>query len=299
LARWFLALVTVAALRADLPAAGSAADALPTSVSGSADATLERDGDDLFLTTRSRSFALAQYARGAETPSVVVESLVSRRRRVAEDLGASSDPTGTVTLRVRPLAPDGGFGAPQATRELAGDAVEVASPAGVKVTSFGCCQQSNAETLLSLASLETLYVRSDGPPLTTYTRLGPPAQGRVVAVYLAMTPADDAVLGPDQTAVGLITVAGDERARQRIRVTLRGKTPRESALEWSANVGWRSASGALEPHVVVDPAKPSKPVWQWIIAPGRTIAIPLVDDRFDVAAASVPDGVALEALPDH
>jgi len=281
-----------------VPCAGvQAGDAGPTSVGGAADATLTREGDAVFLTTRSRSFALAQYADGAETPTVLVESLVTRRRRVAADLGASSDPTGTVTLSVRPIAPDGRLGPPQASRELPGDAVEVASPSGIKVTSFGCCQQSNAETMLGLASLATRWVRSDGAPLTTYTRLGPPAHGRVVAVYLAMTPADDAVLGPQPSAVGLITVAGDERPRQRIRVTLRGATPRETALEWSAEVGWRSASGALEPHVVVDPAKPARPVWQWTIGPGRTIAMPLVDDRLDVAAATVPAGVALEALP--
>ena len=290
-------LVLLAVLTAaPVGATAHAADAASASTSATADATLERADDALFLRTRSRSFALAQYAVGVQTTTVLVEGMVARRLKVAEDLGASSDPTGTVTLTVRPITSNGRFGPPQATRELPGDAIEVASPAGVKVTSFGCCQQSNAEALLSLASLETLYVRSDGTPLTTWTRLGPPARGRVVAVYLAMTPSDDAVLGTDPSAVGLITLEGEDRVLQRIRVHLRAPSPREAVLAWSSEVGWTTASGGLESHLVVDPARPSRPVWRWTIDATQAIELPLVDDRFDVAAAKLPPDVTLESL---
>lgn len=150
--------------------------------------------------------------------------------------------------------------------------------------------------MLSLGSLKTLYVRSGGVPLTTYTRLGKPALGRLIAVYLAMTAADESVLGKDKSAVGLITVEGEDDVLQRILIHLHGDKPREAALDWSFELGWKTASAALENHTVIDPAKPSKPVFTWKIGDQQSIEIPLVDDRLDLAAAKLPAGVTLQAL---
>jgi len=121
--------------------------------------------------------------------------------------------------------------------------------------------------------------------------------GRVIAVYLAMTPEDEAVLGSDPSAVGMITLEGEGRVLQRIRVLLRGDKPREAALGWSTEIGWKTATGALDNHTVIDPAKPSRPVLVWKIGESQTIELPLIDDRLDLAVAKLPEGVTLKMLP--
>ncbi len=276
---------------------GRATDAALQSVTGSAAATLQRDGTRLFLLTTTHSFELAQFATKGQTKTVLVEGEVAHRLGVTDDLGAKGDETGTVRITVRPITANGHFGAPLATRQVPGDDIKLESPAGVSIISYGCCQESTAEELLSLASLKTLYVRSESAPLTTYTRLGKPALGRLIAVYLAMTPADQAVLGHDPSIVGVITLTGEDEVLQRMRVRLRGDKPREAALEWSTELGWKTASGAVENHTVIDPARPSAPVYRWKIAEGQAIEIPLVSDRLDLAAAKLPPNVTIEALP--
>lgn len=273
-----------------------AADASSTGVSGNAEATLQRDGKALFLMTKSRSFDIAQFAVKTQTKTVLVEGEVAHRLRVTDDLGAKGDETGTVKLTIRPIEANGKFGAPVATRALPGDEIKLESPAGINVITYGCCQENSAEEMLSLASLRTLYVRSGGAPLTTYTQLGKPALGRIIAVYLAMTAADEAVLGNDPSAVGMITMAGEGEVRQRIRVHLRAAKAREAALEWSTELGWKTASDALDNHTVIDPTAPSRPVFQWKIGEKQAIAIPLVDDRLDLGAATLPPNVTLEPL---
>ncbi len=267
-----------------------------TAVSGNAEATLQRDGKGLFLTTHSRSFEIAQFALKGQTKTVLVEGEVAHRLAVTDDLGAKGDETGTVTLTIRPIGASGTFGATAATRALSGDEIKLESPAGINVITYGCCQENTAEEMLSLASLQTLYVRSGGAPLTTYTRLGTPALGRLIVPYLVMTAADEAVLGKDPSAVGMLTLAGEGEVMQRLRIHLRTAKAREAALEWSLELGWKTASGALENHTVIDPAKPSRPVFQWKIAEHQAIEIPLVDDHLDVAAATLPTNVSLEVL---
>lgn len=93
---------------------------------------------------------------------------------------------------------------------------------------------------MSLDSLKTLYVLTSGIKLSTYTILGKPARGRVIALYLPMTPSDDEVLGSNPTSVGLITVAGEGEVLQRIRVHLRADHPRETAFDWSYEHGWQN-----------------------------------------------------------
>ena len=274
-----------------------AADPARKSIRGSAEATLQKDRNGLYLITRSKSFQLAQFAYGGRVNTVLVEGEVAHRLLVSEDLGTNGDETGTVKLTIRPIDSNGQFGVPLAERKTPGDEIRLDSPAGVTVISYGCCQESNAETLLSLADLKTLYVHSSGARLTTYTQLGKPALGRVIAVYLAMTPEDEAVLGSDQSAVGMITLEGEGRVLQRIRVLLRGDKPREAALGWSIGIGWKTASGALDNHTVIDPAKPSRPIFVWKIGESQTIELPLIDDRLDLVVAKLPEGVTLKMLP--
>jgi len=73
-------------------------------------------------------------------------------------------------------------------------------------------------------------------------------------------------------------------------VHLRADKPREAALEWSTEHGWRNASSALDEHTVIDPAKQSKPVFQWRVGDNKAIVLPLLNDRLDVAAAKLPAG---------
>jgi hypothetical protein len=270
--------------------------AADTSISASADATLQKDGSKLNAAIRSRSYQLAQYAYGKRTGTVIVDGEVRRRLRVSDDIGAEEQPTGTVALAIHPIQPNGSFGAVSASRELPGDEIRLDSPAGVAVIAYGCCAVNSAESELSLDSLKTLYVSAGGVKPSTYTILGKPALGRVIALYLALTPLDDEVLGKDQSAVGLMTVAGEGDVLERIRVHLRAEKPREAALEWSSEHGWRNASGALDEHTVIDPAKQSRPVFEWRVGDNKTIVLPLVNDRLDVTAAKLPAGITLEPL---
>jgi hypothetical protein len=226
----------------------------------------------------------------------MVEGDVAHRWLVNDGIGANGDQTGTVKLSIHPIDLNGHFDAPIATRELPGDEIKLESPAGIDVITYGCCQESSAETELSFASLKTLYVRSGGTNLVTYTRLGKPALGRLIALYLAMTPADDEVLGSDPSSVALITLEGEGQALQRIRVFLHADKPRETVLGWSTEMGWKSGSTILDRHTVIHPAKPSRPVLQWKIGERETIDLPLTDDRLNLAAAKLPKGIRLEPL---
>jgi hypothetical protein len=111
-----------------------------------------------------------------------------------------------------------------------------------------------------------------------------------------MTAADETVLGQDPSAVALITVDGEDEVRQRILVHLRAEKPREAALDWSTELGWKTASASLENHTVIDPAKPSKPVFIWKIGEQQTIELPLVNDKLDIAAGKAPSNVTLQAI---
>jgi hypothetical protein len=149
-----------------------------TQIKTGGEAVLERDGKKLFLNAASASFNLAEFVAKGKVKTVLVEGELLQHLEVTDDLGAKGDETGKVRLTIRPIESSGEFGAALATREVPGDEFKVDSPSGVTITTYGCCQENSAETLLSLGSLKTLYVRSGGVPLTTYTRLGKPAVGR-------------------------------------------------------------------------------------------------------------------------
>jgi len=277
----------------------SAATAGVTSLSGSAGAQIETQGKSHYMVTRSRTFELTQFADHETVRTAVVEAEVTHRQMLSEDLGANGDETGTIALTVYPVISGGQFGSPLASRTMPGDAVTIEGSAGVKVTAYGCCVESNAETQLNLGTLRTLYVKSSAMPLLTYTRLGKPhAVSRRVAIYLAMTPADTAVLGADQSAVAIITWASDYAPIQRVLVRLQSAQPRTDALDWENIVGWKIGLNALDNHTVFDPAKPSNPVFVWQIGDGRQIYLPLAGDRFNLAAARTPKGITLKDLVD-
>jgi hypothetical protein len=267
------------------------------SVTGDAEAKIETDGKARYMVTRSRTFDLTQTAYLENVRTVVVEAEIVHRRRLSEDLANNGDETGTVTLTVYPINSSGEFDPPLATRKLPGDAIDIEGSGGIKVTSYGCCVESNTETQLSLNTLKTKFVKSSSVPLLTYTRLGKPsAVSRTASVYLAMTPADQDVLGSDTSSVAMITWASDEQPLQRVVVHLKNGKPREAVLEWESTIGWKTGRGPLESHTVFDPAKPTKPVFVWKIGEGKAIELPLVGDRFDLATAKTPKGVTLEQL---
>jgi hypothetical protein len=270
-----------------------------TALSGPATAQIETQGKSHYMVTRSRTFELTQFADHEVVRTALVEAEVSHRHMLSEDLGAAGDETGTIALTVYPVTSSGQFGSPLATRTLPGDAVSIQGSAGAKVTAYGCCVESNAETQLNLGTLKTIYVKSSAMPLLTYTRLGKPsAVSRTLSVYLAMTPADTAVLGADPAAVAVITWASDYRPIQRVMVRLKSAQPRTDALDWENTVGWRVGSSPLDDHTVFDPAKPTSPVFVWQIDDGKQIEIPLVGDRLDLPAAKAPKGITLTDLGD-
>ena len=94
----------------------------------------------------------------------------------------------------------------------------------------------------------------------------------------------------------MITWASDDEPLQRIVLYLRGSNPREAAMSWSTTIGWKVPNASLDSHTVFDPSRPTKPVLVWQIDEGRAIELPLVGDRFDVAAAKLPKGINLKEL---
>jgi hypothetical protein len=267
-----------------------------TTLSATADAKIETTGNERYMVTRSHTFELTQFADKGAVKTALVEAELRHRVHISEDLGANGDETGAVSLTVHALTASGHFERPLATRSLAGDEIRVEGSGGIKVTTWGCCVESNVETQLSTATLKTMFIRSTDMQLHTFTRLGKPAVGRVVAIFKVPTAADQTVLGDDPSAVAMITLAGDEAPIQRFGVHLKADKPGDAVLEWEVETGWRTASGALDNHIVLDPAKPSKPVFVWRIAKGKTIELPLVGDRFDLAAAKLPANVTLRDL---
>ena len=47
---------------------------------------------------------------------------------------------------------------------------------------------------------------------------------------------------------------------------------------------------------MIDPVKPTKPVFEWRVGDHQTIALPLISDRLAAEAAQLPAGVTLEPL---
>ena len=283
-------LITVAALTCAFPA--HAAD----SMSGTAAASLHKAGKNLYLHAGSRSFELAQFEEHGATRTVVVEGAVAHKLLVNDDIGANGDQTGTVSLVIHPIA-KGQFATPLASRTMPGDEIKLNSPEGITVITYGCCAESTARDELNLGTLKTMYVSSEGAPFTTYTILGKPALGRLIALYLTLTPEDDAVLGKAASAVGMITLSGEGDTLERIRVHLKDKDARNTAMNWSLEAGWKGTSDKLDNHTVIDPSKSAPPpVFEWKIDDANVIAIPLHNDRLDIAAAKLPPGVTLESL---
>ena len=291
---WSLAAAILTTITLAAPAIAAEGDT--ASLSGASSASLTKDGKSLYLLANSHSFELAQFLHKRETRTAVVEEQVSHRLQVNDDIGANGDQTGTVSLVVHPIDSHGLFGVPLASRKMAGDEVKLDSPAGVTVIAYGCCAESSAENQLNLNTLETMYVRSQGAPLTTYTMLGKPARGRIIALYLTMTPEDDQVLGKDPSAVGALTLVGEEEKFQTIRVHLKDKDARNTAMNWSVEAGWKTAAAKPDNHTVIDPKKPTTPVYQWKIDDTHAIEIPLNNDRLDIGAANLPPGVSLELV---
>jgi hypothetical protein len=267
-----------------------------STLKGDASASLTRGGKHLYLHAGSHTFELAQFVDRGAVRTVVVEGAVAHKLLVNDDIGANGDQTGQVTLVIHPIDSHGLFAAPLASRAMAGDQIKLDSPSGVKVITWGCCAESNAINQLNLATLKTMYVQSDGAPLSTYTILGKPAKGRLIALYLTLTPEDHDVLGKEPSAVGMITLVDDDDTLQRIRVHLAGKDARNNAMNWSLEAGWKGTSATLDNHTVIDPAKPSTPIYEWKIDDTNAIELPLRSDRLDVSAAKLPPGVTLESL---
>ena len=265
-------------------------------LSGTATASLNKDGKHLYLHAGSHNFELAQFEDHRATRTVVVEGAVEHKLLVNDDIGANGDQTGTVSLVIHPIV-QGEFGSPLASRTMPGDEIKLDSPEGITVITYGCCAESSARDELNLGTLKTMYVSSEGAPFTTYTILGKPARGRLIALYLTLTPVDDEVLGKDRSAVGLITLSGEGDTLQRIRVHLKEKAARDTAMNWSLEAGWQGTTGKLDNHTVIDPSKPAAPpIYEWKIDDTNAIALPLHNDRLDIAAAKLPPDVTLESL---
>jgi len=293
-------IVAAGALLAALLQAGNTQSSelpVPTRLAGEAEARVEGQVPDRYLSTKSYSYELTQYSHGDQVHTAVVEAQIRHRRRLTEDLSANGTETGTIELSVYPLDASGGLGSRSASRLVAGDEFLVQGPGGVRIITWGCCVQSNAETQLTLHSLTTWYVKSSQMPLLTYTRLGVRATTRVAAVYAVMTPLDDEVLGADASAVAMITWAGDTGPLQRIRFHSNARNPREDALSWMSTIGWKADSEVLSDHAVYDPNRPRDLRFVWQIDSERTIELPLTNERFDPATALLPEGVWIAEMP--
>src|SRR3984885_1840958 len=118
------------------------------SVTGNAEAKIETEGKGQYMVTRSRTFELTQTAYVENVRTVVVEAEIVHRRRLSDDLANNGDETGTIILTVYPINSGGQFEPALAVRKLPGDAIDIEGSGGVKVTSYGCCVESNAEVQL-------------------------------------------------------------------------------------------------------------------------------------------------------
>jgi hypothetical protein len=96
------------ALVLSVPGPAPAADSM---IRATAEAVLQPEGKKLYLATSSRSYQLAQYAYGRRVGTIVVDGEVRRRLRVSDDIGAETQPRGTVALAIHPITASGQFGA--------------------------------------------------------------------------------------------------------------------------------------------------------------------------------------------
>jgi hypothetical protein len=213
--------------------------------------------------------------------------------------------SGTVTVRAFPLT-HAGKGAQSFEIKIAGDEILADGPY-LTVTRNGCCVEQPTHAVFSLESGAYLFNATGNGPSGTWVTLG--ARGglentRMIAQHVAPSAEDGAIFGGHKNAVAVITYAGRVQPLQRLAVIApQAVIDGDAMLNWFAEPVLISAEMPKGgDHLFMEREGKGAEIftgatYRLTLDETTTIEVPIVADRFDITAATLPEGYSLVELP--
>jgi hypothetical protein len=304
-ARWFLrmaGMVAVLAVLANQPV--HADDLVKEQTNSEITVTKDAKGYHVHAVTRRyayNSFVAATVEATTTAPALrqilLIESTVALTEADNED---AEHAPGQVKLTAYPLTAKG-QGPAQFTIAAQGDEVE---PDGsyLTVSRYGCCVENTTKAVYSLENGTYLF-NTTGQKWTTLGAKGGFAMTRIAVAHVAPSAMDDVLFGKVEHAGAILSYASPTAPLQRIMVLLPADAADDTTLNWDATLLWVSGDYPEgTDHIYVDRTDKPENVFTGVtlrfkLDETNVIDIPLRGDRLDLAAAKLPRGYKLTAMP--
>jgi hypothetical protein len=237
-------------------------------------------------------------------PGVVRHQLLEIEQRSEQVEGPEADTqfgAAEVTLRAYPLT-DQGKGAQIFEIKVPGDAAEADGPY-LTVTRYGCCAEQSTHAVFSLETGAYLFNATGTGRSGDWVTMG--ARGgfeneRIIAAHVALATHDGEILGGYKNAVAAITYARRDKPLQRVLlVAPQAAIDSDAALNWLSQPSLvAEAHPAGTDHIFIEregkgPELFTGIAYRMVLDETTTIEIPIVADRFDIKAATLPEGYSL------
>jgi hypothetical protein len=189
-----------------------------------------------------------------------------------------------------------------------GDAGEISSRQPLFIVrQSGCCGSRDSFSVFNLYSGQRLFTATGDGPEACWAQLDVPNSGglvRLVALHAAYSGTDSAVFGQRAETVGLLTYGSPEKPLARYRLlaesaaavadfmgdaTVRLVQP--GKLEETDSLTLWPADGKRDPSAVGGFAI------RLHLTDEKTVDIPVIHDKLDLAAATLPQGLKIEPVP--
>lgn len=299
--RLLLACVFLAAPLGSAGADPIAAETAPSEV------TVTFDQGSYEIHTVNRRFEPVTTADNQGVQSKVVRYLVKTEidRTTRESDESEIDTVSSIVrATARPLT-EKGLGDPTLKIETKGDEVATSGPFLI-VTNWGCCAEQQSHAVYSMQSGRKLFSATGEGQYGDWITLGSqhkPYQQRIAVAHVAMTPTDAEELGPDDSAVMMITYAGELAPLQRLAVRVgNGRNPDE-VVNWYSKLAWVNAQFPDgTDHIFISSDKAPAETYTDMslridLEEGLRIEIPLIQDRLAPDKATLPTGFSVAEVP--
>jgi hypothetical protein len=233
--------------------------------------------------------------------------------RVDTDITRRDDTEGIVAGHVAVTA--WRFEGPDRRRQLwsasePGDGAQVSRRQPVFVVrQSGCCGGRDSFSVFALYSGRRLFSATGADADSCWAQLDVPNSGglaRLVALHAAYSMADDAAFGGRKETVGLLTYAAPDRPLARYRLVADSA---EAVADFMGEATVRLAGAGKPPtkpeetdsltlwpaNGKRDPAAVGGFAILLHLTPDKLVSIPVKGDKLDLAAASLPKGLRIEA----
>jgi hypothetical protein len=175
------------------------------------------------------------------------------------------------------------------------------------VRQSGCCGGRDSFSVFSLYGGRRLFSATGADAATCWAQMDVPNSGglvRLVALHAAYSIVDDAAFGGRKETVGLLTYAAPDRPLARYRLVARSAEAIEEFMG-DATVGLAGGGNAEETDSLTlwpangkrDPEAIGGFAILLHLTPDKLVRIPVRGDKLDLAGASLPAGLKIEAAP--